>query len=287
MEEIGDKLAQISKSNLDKIYPRELYMAIYLKKDKNNTSPNVVKCIQNFNKLTSFIIEDIISYDTPKLRAKTYERWVQICDYCKQNKNYNDTIAIFSALNNYIITGLNLTLKEVKYKIKCLFEQISSFCSVEANYKNIRNDMDLCIQNEESFIPYLGLLLRDINFIEESSKYLNERGCINMEKIEKISDLLDKYFKYKKDDKKYNEKKISDNLNFFDDLEIISEEELEKIANNIEPVFKYEKQAIKRLTNIDKKNFQIKLQKRATFTGNMRLSFGGGSKLLNNFKNDH
>ena len=35
VEDIGDKLAQISKSNLDKIYPKELYKGIYLKKDKN------------------------------------------------------------------------------------------------------------------------------------------------------------------------------------------------------------------------------------------------------------
>ena len=286
VEDIGEKLAQISKSNLDKIYPRELYKGIYLKKDKIIRSPNVVNCIQNFNKLTSFIIEDIISYDSPKQRAKVYEKWVLICDYCRLNKNYNDTIAIFSALNNYIITGLKLTLKEVKYKTKCIFDNISNFCSVEGNYRNIRNDIDLCIKNEDNFIPYLGLLLRDINFIEESSKYLNEKGCINMEKIEKINDLLDKYFKYKKDDNKNNEKIIPRNLDFFENLENISEEELEKIANNIEPEFKFEKIETKRLTNIDKKYFRKKLEKRGTFSGNMRLSFGGGSKLLNSFKND-
>ena len=59
-EDIGNKLAQVTESLLNKIKPRELYKGIYLKKDKEKTSPNIVKCINSFNKLTSFIIEDIL-----------------------------------------------------------------------------------------------------------------------------------------------------------------------------------------------------------------------------------
>jgi hypothetical protein len=268
-EDIGNKLTQVSKSLLNEIKPRELYKGIYLKKDKEKTSPNVVKCINNFNKLTSFIIEDILSYSSPKLRAKSYERWVQICNYCKSIKNYNDCIAIFSALNNYIITGLNLTLKEIKYKTKGIFEQIKIFCSVEGNYKNIRNDMNLCEQKGEIFIPYLGMLLRDINFLEESKKYINEKGCVNMDKIEKINSLIEKYFKYKKEDKKkFEDKKINKELSFFQNLEILTEEELENIASNVEPEYKFGKFEVKRMTNIDKKYFDKNtLKKRTTISG--------------------
>ena len=255
IEDIGDKLTEVSKSLLNKIHIKELLKGVYLKQDKNITSPNIVNCITNFNKLTSFIIQDVISYDTPKLRARAYEAWVQVCDYCKMNRNYNDCLAIYSALNNYIITGLNLTLKKIKSKTKSLFETISRFCTVEDNYRNIRNDMVLCEQEGDSFIPYLGMLLRDINFMEESFKYINEKGFINMEKIEKVNNLLEKYFKYKKEEKKKSNKKIPIHLNFFEQLEIIQEEELENRANNIEPVYKYDKQGIKTLTNIDKKFF--------------------------------
>ena len=272
--DIGDKLIQVTKSLLNEIKPRELYKGIYLKKDKEKTSPNVVKCINSFNKLTSFIIEDILSYSTPRLRARSYERWVQICEYCKSNKNYNDCIAIFSALNNFIITGLSLTLKEVKYKTKAIFEQISLFCSVEGNYKNIRNEMNLCEQKGESFIPYLGMLLRDINFVEESNNYINEKGCINMNKIEKINTLLEKYFNYKKDDKKKIEDKIiSKDLSFFQNLEILTEEELENIAKNVEPEYKYDKTVVKRLTNNDKKWVEKNTFKKRSIISGIRPNF--------------
>ena len=265
-EDIGIKLTQISISLLDKIHPRELFRGVFLKKEKNETSPNVVKCINNFNKLTYFIIEDIIAYDTPKLRARAYESWVQVCDYCKTNRNYNDCLAIYSALNNYVITGLKLTTKEIKSKTKNLFKTISKFCSVEDNYRTIRNDIINCEQEGKNFIPYLGLLLRDINFVEESYKYINEKGLINIEKIEKMNNLLEKYFKYKKVEKNKIIKKIDKSLNFFEKLEEcnITDEILENRADNIEPKFKYKNQGTKTLTDMDKKYFIRKLRKNKT-----------------------
>ena len=260
-EEIGNKLTQVSISLLNKINPRELYKGVFLKKEKEITSPNVCNTINNFNKLTSFIIEDIISYNSPKTRARVYEKWVQVCDYCRSIKNYNDCIAIYSALNNFIITGLSLTFKEIKYRTKSTFEQISVLCSCEANYKNIRNDMHLCEEKGITFIPYLGMILRDINFLEESFKYINQKGCINMEKIEKINDLLERYFKYriKDENNKFSDlKKCSKELNFFDKLEVIKEEDLETIASDIEPDLKYNKQEFKRFTSIDIKYFSKK-----------------------------
>ena len=285
-EEIANKLTQVSISLLNKINPRELYKAVFLKNEKEISSPNVCNTITNFNKLTSFIIEDIISYNSPKIRARVYEKWVQVCDYCRNIKNYNDCIAIYSALNNFIITGLNLTCKEIKYSTKRIFDQISILCSCEANYKNIRNDMHLCEEKGITFIPYLGMLLRDINFLEESSKYINQKGNVNIEKIEKINDLLEKYFKYKiKDDNnRFSDlKKCSKELNFFDKLEIIKEEDLENIAHDIEPVLKYDKQEIKRLTKIDVKYFTKKNKKNSNITP--RKTFLGTSSMLSNINN--
>ena len=256
-EEIGDKLMNVSINLLDKINRKELYRGIFLKKDKNNTSPNVVECINNFNKLTSFIIEDVISFNSARDRAKIYEKWVEIADYCRLKKDYNDCIAIYSALNNYIITGLKLTMKEVRSKKKYLFEQISNFCACEGNYKNIREDINICDSKGEIFIPYLGMLLRDINFFEESFKYISDTGCFNMEKIENIDAIMSKYFRYKDAKKKLleNYKPIPE-LKFFDNLEQISEEKLEEKANQIEPELKQKTSKIKNLTNIDKKYFK-------------------------------
>jgi hypothetical protein len=264
IEDIGDQLMKISKSLINKINPRELYRAIYLKKDKEITSPNVVQCITKCNRITSFIIEDILSYDFPKDRAKVYERWVLIAEYCMSIKDYNDVMGIYSALNHYVITGLNLTLKEVKHKTNMILKKISEFCSCLGNYRNIREDMNNCEKTGEVFVPYLGMLLRDINFFEESSKYFNQNGCINFEKIEKVTQLLEKNFTFRNAREKNNRIK---ELDFLEELEDITEQQLEEMANKLEPEFKMEgtPKPTKRLTNTDKKFFE-KYSKRTSIS---------------------
>ena len=259
-EEIGEELLRISKTSLDKINRRELYKAIYMKKEKQTDSPNVMLNISKFNNLTSFVIEDILSYDLAKDRAKIIEKWAQICDYLKDRKDYNDCLAIFSALNNYIITGLKLTFKELKSKTNTLIKTLSKFCTCEGNYKNIREDMKNSLEKGEIVVPYLGMMLRDITFHEENGKYINDNGLINIEKIEKIQILLDENFKYQKVNNIpcLNVNNNIKELGFFNDLFENTEEELEKIAYGLEPEYRLNfcPSKSKRKTKIDKKYFE-------------------------------
>jgi hypothetical protein len=281
LEAIGDHLIKLSKSLLNKIHPREIYRGVFLKKDKEKTSPNVVECIKKFNKFTSFIIEDILSYDFAKERAKAYEKWVLIAEYCRVNKDYNDLIAIYSALNHYIITGLKNTLKEVRYRISSTFKRINDFCTCEGNYKNIREEMNNCDKTGEIFIPYLGMLLRDINFYEENGKYIDENGCINIEKIENISKIFERNFKFQNvPDKKEYIKELS----FLEHLEDKTEEELENMANQLEPEFKIKDlpKSGKRPTNIDLTYLfkYAKFSKRQSVMNLGRESFMQGRKTI-------
>ena len=181
--DIGEVLISISKKELIKIERSELYKAVFLKKTKYKTCPNVMACISQFNNLTSFIMEDILSYDFPKLRAKIYEAWVRVAEYLKFRKDHNDCVAIYSALKHYIISGLKLTMKEVKTRTKNLFKEISEYCTFEGNYKNLREEIVNCLNFNEFYIPYLGMLLRDISYYEANYEYIIDGNLINLEKM--------------------------------------------------------------------------------------------------------
>ena len=259
VEEIGDELMYVTKKLLKKIERKELYKAIYLKKDKETKCPNVIENINNFNKLTFFIIEDIISYDHASDRAKIIDKWLQVAEYCKTQKDYNDCIAINSALNSYIITGLSLTNKELKYRTNTLIKNIGTFCSCNGNYKYIREEINNLINKNDYFYPYLGMMLRDITFLEETSKYLIDGEFINFKKIENVQNVLENNFRFKNHENKAEDKnKFIQELKFFEDLEMNTEENLESIANQVEPKFMFNegKKEFKRTTNIDEKYFK-------------------------------
>ena len=248
---IGEKLISISKNNINKIQRRELYRAIFLKKEKNITCPYVMHNIEKFNHLTFFIIQDILSYDFAKDRAKIIEKWITIAEYCKERKDYTDCVAINSALNNYIITGLNKTLKDISRDKKELMKNINKFCKYQGNYKTLREDMAK-LDYYDFYIPYLGMLMKDLAFFEENSKYIINDTLINFEKLENVQLAIEKFFNFKNAKDKLNPI-IPEELWFFEDLEDLKETELEELANKLEPEFILyaNKKKEKRKTNID------------------------------------
>ena len=248
---IGEKLISISKNNINKIQRRELYRAIFLKKEKNITCPYVMHNIEKFNQLTFFIIQDILSYDFAKDRAKIIEKWITIAEYCKERKDYTDCVAINSALNNYIITGLNKTLKDISRDKKELMKNVNKFCKYQGNYKTLREDMAK-LDYYDFYIPYLGMLMKDLAFFEENSKYIINDTLINFEKLENVQLAIEKFFNFKNAKDKLNPI-IPEELWFFEDLEDLKETELEELANKLEPEFTLyaNKKKEKRKTNID------------------------------------
>ena len=261
IKEIGEQLINVSLRALNKINRKELYNGAFLKKSKLMTSPNVMENISKFNRLISFIIEDILSYDFPQDRAKIIERWVYIAEYLKTRKDYNDILAINSALKNYVITGLNLTWNELNNKTKKMIRELDQFCSFNKNYKNFREDINSLKEND-FYVPYLGMLLKDLNFYEENYKYIVNGNMINFEKINKVQKTLDEFFRFKNIKDKHN-KNLNVELNFLDNLDDKNEIYLENIASKLEPKFTLYKnpKKIKRLTYVDKTFFRGYLKK--------------------------
>ena len=269
--EIGEKLISISKSLINKVQRREIYKAIFLKNKKHETSPNVMENIDKSNRLTFFIIEDILSYDFAKDRTKIVEKWINIAEYCKERRDYNDLVAINLALNNYIITGLNKTMKEISKDKKELMKTLNKFCRYQGNYKKLREDMNK-LEYNDPYIPYLGMLLKDIAFFEENSKYIINGVLINLEKLQNVQLAVSQFFNFQNAKEKLNPI-IPEELNFLDNLEDLKESDLEDLANKLEPEFKLgpNKKREKRKTNIDKAYFMDANVKRPNMKDSKKL----------------
>ena len=181
-------------------------------------------------------------------------------------------VAINSALNNYIITGLKKTNNELGKEKKELLKKISKFCRYQGNYKKLREDMK-SLGPTEYYIPYLGMILKDLAFYEENSKYLVDDVLINFEKLENVQIAVSEFFNFKNinDKENYN---IPEELNFFEKLEDLKEADLEKLANDLEPEFKLytNKKREKRPTNIDIKYFADTNVKRPNMRDSKKLT---------------
>ena len=229
-EEIAICLTSISYKLICNINIEELLNSNFAKKDKLTKSPNVMKLIQRFDKLNLFIIEDICSYDYPKERADSITKWVKIGEMCKNLYNYNDALLINTCFSNYLLKRIVLTWKKVPKSTIKRMNELKKFCSNNLCYLNIRKE--IVNRRGRFYIPYLGILLKEIVNIEEKYKYILDNGNINCLKIQKLHMIIEQFFSFKKSP--FTKVPLKE-LDIFDNLNPKSEEQIESMIPKIEP----------------------------------------------------
>ena len=197
-EEIARNLTLISYKLLSCIDINELWTCKFTKDDKYIKAPNVMKVIDRFDKLMLFIIEDICSYETNKARAKLITKWANIAKRCRDLHNYNDLLIINQCFNHNLLKKLVSTWKKIPKSTLELISDLNKFCTNQQCYINIRREIVGC--KHIAYIPYLGILLKELVDIENKYKYAEKFGeynCINCVKLQKMYYIVNKFFEFK------------------------------------------------------------------------------------------
>jgi hypothetical protein len=229
-EEIAISLTHVSYNLLCNINIEELLNTNFSKKDKHIRAPNVMKVIEHFDKLVLFIIEDICSYDEPKRRAEAITKWIKIAEQCKNLYNFNDLLVINTCFSNYLMRRMVLTWKKVPKSTVKKMNELKKFCSNNQCYLNFRREM--VNRRGRFYVPYLGILLKEIVNIEEKNKYVLDNGNINCLKIQKLYIAICQFFSFKNNPFAKIQLKA---LEIFGHLDPKTEDQIENIIAKIEP----------------------------------------------------
>ena len=231
-EEIARNLTLISYKLLCNIDINELWNSNFIKEDKYTKSPNVMKLIDRFDKLMLFIIEDICSYETNKARVKLITKWANIAKTCRDLHNYNDLLIINQCFNHNLIKKMLSTWKKIPKATLELISDLNKFCTSQQCYINIRKEIVGC--KHIAYIPYLGILLKEIIDIDKEYKYMEKFGeynCINCVKLQKIYYIVNKFFEFKNYSFTFNQ---INELNIFNQINPKKSEEIEEMIINNE-----------------------------------------------------
>ena len=227
-EEIASYLTKECYNLMSNITEDELFNKNFNGNTKYKTAPNVTKMIERFDKLILFIIEDISSYDHKSERVEIIEKWIRIALACKDLKNYNDLIMINSLFSNYLLNKkMKMTWQKLSKKHLNYIEKIKNFCSVNQCYINIRREIFKC---KGPYIPYLGILLKEIMTAEEMKYSINNN--INILKLVKLSKIISVFFKFKNYEYSFDKFK---NIEILSNVNPKNEEEIETIIKQLEP----------------------------------------------------
>ncbi|KAG7481283.1 hypothetical protein MATL_G00065050 [Megalops atlanticus] len=159
----------------------------WMKVDKTERTPYIMKTSQHFNDMSNLVASQIMSHTDVGSRASSIEKWVAVADICRCLNNYNGVLEITSALNRSAIYRLKKTWAKVCKQTKALMDKLQKTVSSEGRFKNLRETLKNC---NPPCVPYLGMYLTDLAFIEEGTPNFTEEGLVNFSKMRMISHII-------------------------------------------------------------------------------------------------
>jgi len=186
--DIVQQLTLIEFAVFRRIQDSELFKMAW-KETKRKKAPNVQVMINRFNKMSFWVATEIVMRSDLKQRVNTLKRFIIIAEQLRTIGNFNGLMEIIAGLNMYAIQRLKQTWEQIPARLVSILEELNALMDNKQNYREYRNALK---NARPPMMPYLGVCLRDIVFIEEGNPdYLNnENTLINFEKMKMLGEVF-------------------------------------------------------------------------------------------------
>uniref|UniRef100_A0A673K0T7 Ras-specific guanine nucleotide-releasing factor RalGPS1-like n=1 Tax=Sinocyclocheilus rhinocerous TaxID=307959 RepID=A0A673K0T7_9TELE len=144
----------------------ELASCGWNKKEKHILAPNVVAFTRRFNQVSFWLVREILTAQTLKIRAEILSHFIKIAKKLLELNNLHSMVSVVSTLQSAPIFRLSKTWALISRKDKATFEKLDYLTSKEENYARMREyirslKMVPCM-------PYLGIYLLDMIYIDSA-----------------------------------------------------------------------------------------------------------------------
>eukprot|EP01126_Amoeba_proteus_P062601 TRINITY_DN8537_c0_g1_i5.p1 TRINITY_DN8537_c0_g1~~TRINITY_DN8537_c0_g1_i5.p1 ORF type:complete len:708 (-),score=145.30 TRINITY_DN8537_c0_g1_i5:174-2297(-) len=189
LEEVARQITIVQWNLWKECKPWEFLGLSWTKSEDPQSS--LLKLIKHFNSLSDWVAATICTTESPKKRSKILLKFLTLANHLKRINNLNGLLAILSGLQRGPLMRLKHTEELAKQKDQKTFELFSSFqelTSSTKSFSNLRNHIKII---SPPYIPYVGMYLSDLTFIEEGNPdFLGEHKLINIFKICLISNTI-------------------------------------------------------------------------------------------------
>ena len=111
----------------------------------------------------------------------------------RELNNFNGVMEVVSAINSSPVRRLKKTWEELSVNAKHRFDVLDGLMNHNGNYRTYRQ---LLHASDPPLIPYLGVYLTDLTFIEEGNPNLVDGRLINFDKRFHIADVIQEIQQY-------------------------------------------------------------------------------------------
>ncbi|XP_057257619.1 ras-specific guanine nucleotide-releasing factor RalGPS1 isoform X2 [Pezoporus wallicus] len=165
-EEFASQITLMDMPVFKAIQPEELASCGWNKKEKHTLAPNIVAFTRRFNQVSFWVVREILTAQTLKIRAEILSHFVKIAKKLLELNNLHSLMSVVSALQSAPIFRLTKTWALLNRKDKTTFEKLDYLLSKEDNYKRTREYIRSL--KMVPTIPYLGIYLLDLIYIDSA-----------------------------------------------------------------------------------------------------------------------
>eukprot|EP00027_Filamoeba_sp_ATCC50430_P001073 CAMPEP_0168556048 /NCGR_PEP_ID=MMETSP0413-20121227/8670_1 /TAXON_ID=136452 /ORGANISM="Filamoeba nolandi, Strain NC-AS-23-1" /LENGTH=681 /DNA_ID=CAMNT_0008586959 /DNA_START=162 /DNA_END=2207 /DNA_ORIENTATION=+ len=175
------------------IKPLELYNQSWSKgENKKINSPNVVALIEHFNRISNWVASVIVFTRDIRKRIQLVKYFLQVAEECLvASSDFESVFMITLGLEQFCVSRLQKTWGQVLEDSDSarIWSKLQDVISFSQNYKTYRaiykSNMDL----GKHFIPYIGLYLKDLTFIEDGNETISN-DVVNFQKMSMIASII-------------------------------------------------------------------------------------------------
>ncbi|KAJ3009155.1 UNVERIFIED_CONTAM: hypothetical protein HDU68_002807 [Siphonaria sp. JEL0065] len=192
--EVARQLTLLESQAYQKIQPVECLKKAWSRKDGSISSPNVKAMILLSNQVAGWIVQSILSENDLKNRANLVKHFISIAEKCRSLNNFCTLNTILGALASSSIYRLKRTWELIGKRSLERLETLKHLMTREKNFSRYRATLRM---TNPPCVPYFGLFLTDLTFIEDGCTDLlknpveeTELKFINFFKWSKTADVI-------------------------------------------------------------------------------------------------
>jgi len=161
--DIAKQLTMLEFNIFKKIEPKEFFKKGWNKKE---VAPNVVQLTKQFNNVSSWVGNVILTEKNIKRRKEFIRKFIEIATHMRKLGNFSGVNQIVSGLVGAHVHRLRKTWELVPPKYHQMLEELTDLMSGKGSYKALREEITT---TQPPCIPFVGVYLTDLTFIEDGN----------------------------------------------------------------------------------------------------------------------
>ncbi|KAH3760335.1 Ras guanine nucleotide exchange factor [Pelomyxa schiedti] len=145
--------------------PMEMIHLEHYRRNRDKNSPNIIALLRVFNVLSSWVAAYILSKSDVSQRVTAVESVIDLTQTLWDIRDFQSCLAVLIGLNSSSVSRLKHTWEKVSVTASKKLESLKKGTDCLYNYRKLRQAMRT---SGSPVIPYIGLYLTDLTFIEEA-----------------------------------------------------------------------------------------------------------------------